>query len=1082
MKQRLLSVLLLCTMLIGVVYAQNRQVRGKVTSAADGSPIGGVSVLVQGTNAGTQTDGSGNYSVQVGDNATLTFRYIGYASQTISVGSQSVINVQLIGDDNALEEVIVTGAYGIRENTRASVSSAQTLTAEKVNVTRQPNLNNSLAGQINGLQVRSQSAAALGRQTEIRLRGASGFSSGAGAIYVVDGTILPNSDDINIDDVESVSVLQGPAASAQFGSQGANGAVVITLKKAYRGDYLGVDVNVGANFDNAYIMPNYQNSYAGGSSQAMTQYVWQSNHPAEWKALDGKYYHDYSDDASWGPRMVGQEYIPWYAWYGGHDRSFKTASLTPQPDNARDYFETGVVLNNGISISKGGDNYATRFSYNNQNVNGLIPTSGLDRHLLNFSGELDLNEKFKVGANINYIYQNLKGEIDDAYSNQSTGSFSQWFHRDLDINILEELRGLTTPDGIYASWNKANPTAYNPANERGFYAANYWYNPYTYYDLINRFNQRDRVYGNVFARYQIYSDLSIQATYRKQQNTTFWETKYSSDLNKSGLQTTGNNALAKGYYGTGNTYSNRRNIEFLLNYRKEINDFSVDANLIADFYRSKNNENSGNTVDGLTVDNLYTLANSVSQANQYNWREQEAYNALMFRGTFGYKNYLFANLTLRNDWFSTLPQDNNSVLSKSFGASFVFSDLIKESTPWLSYGKLRFAWGEIPKALGVNSTTFGAYRYPGSEYGVGQFKWNGNSLTSTPDVIVDPDIKGSVVTQKDLGLELRFLKDRIGAEFTYFDGTEIGFPQSITINGATGYSTLLTNVGEIVKQGVEFRVFGEPVQTQDFNWRIGATYSNLVKNDVKEISAKYDINRLNVAGVWGSTMPYLVHKEGMRWGQIYGNGIKRNDQGVPILNAEGLYENDPAVFFGSVLPKHTGGVQNTFRYKDFSLSANIDWSIGGKFVSLSNMFGSYSGLTARTATVNDKGNPIRDDVNDGGGVRVDGVDKDNNPVTHYVGAQDYYHWLNDNKTYDDFIYDLTFVKLRAVSIGYNIPVNKLGWNKVLRTASISIVANNPLLLYAKTKDFDPSEVSALQGETGQLPGTRGFGFNLRFGF
>ena len=210
--------------------------------------------------------------------------------------------------------------------------------------------------------------------------------------------------------------------------------------------------------------------------------------------------------------------------------------------------------------------------------------------------------------------------------------------------------------------------------------------------------------------------------------------------------------------------------------------------------------------------------------------------------------------------------------------------------------------------------------------------------------------------------------------------------------------------------------------------------------------------------------------------------IKRNAEGVPILNEDGLYENDPAVFFGSVVPKHTGGVQNTFRYKDFTLAANIDWSIGGKFVSLSNMFGSYSGLTARTATTNDKGNPIRDDVNDGGGVRVDGVDKDNNPVTHYVGAQDYYHWLNDNKTYDDFVYDLTFVKLRAISIGYNIPVKKLGWSKVLRTASVSVVANNPLLLYAKTKDFDPSEVSALQGETGQLPGTRGFGFNLRFGF
>lgn len=1082
MKQKLLSVFLLCTMLISVVYAQNRQVSGKVTSAYDGSPLAGVTVRVVDANAATQTDGSGNYTISVPNDGKLSFRYIGYESQTITVGSQTTINISLIRGDNSLEEVVVTGAYGIRENTRAAVSSTQTLDAEKLNVTRQPNLNNSLAGQISGLQVRSQSAAALGRNTEVRLRGASGFSSGQGAIYVVNGTIVPNSDDINMDEIESVSVLQGPAASAQFGSQGANGAVVITLKRAYQGDYLGIDVNIGATFDKAYVMPNYQNSYAGGASSAMKQYVWQAGQPEEWKALDGKYYHDYSDDASWGPRMVGQEYIPWYAWYGGHSRSFQTASLDPQPNNARDFFETGIVLNNGVSISKGGDNFSTRFTYNNQNVNGLLPTTGLDRHLLNFTGELDLNPKLKVGANINYVYQQLRGEIDDAYSNQSTGAFSQWFHRDLDINILEELRGLRTDDGIYASWNKANPTAYNPLNERGFYAANYWYNPYTYYDLIDRSNQRDRLFGNVFVKYQIYSDLSIQGTYRKQQNTTFWEYKYSSELAKSGLQTTGNNELAKGYYGTGNTFSNRRNIEFLLNYKKEINDFSIDANLVTDFYRSKNNENSGNTVDGLSVDDLYTLANSISQANQYNYREQEGYNAILFRSTFGFRNYLFANLTLRNDWFSTLPQDNNSVLSKSFGASFIFSDLLKDNTPWLSYGKVRFAWGEIPKALGTASQPFGAYRYPGAAYGVNQFKWNGNSLTSTPDVIVDPEISGSVVTQKDVGIELRFLKDRVGAEFTYWDGTEVAFPQSITINGATGYSSLLTNVGEIDKKGIEISLFAVPIRNENFDWRIGLTYSDLIKNDIQEISKKYDIQRLNVAGVWGSTMPYMIHQEGMRWGQIFGNGIKRNEEGVPILNSNGLYLNDPAVFFGSVLPRQTGGVQNTFRYKDFNLAANIDWSLGGKFVSLSNMFGSYSGLTARTATTNDKGNPIRDAVSDGGGVRVDGVDADNNPVTYYVEAQDYYHSMNDNKTYDDFIYDLTFVKLRAVSIGYNIPVRKLGWSKFLRSANVSVVANNPLLIYAKTKDFDPSEVSAMQGETAQLPGTRGFGFNLRIGF
>ncbi|MFZ4261828.1 SusC/RagA family TonB-linked outer membrane protein [Sphingobacterium sp. HJSM2_6] len=1081
MKHKLLSIFVLCTMLVSIVYAQNRQVSGKVTSSADGSPLSGVTIRVEGATQATQTDASGNYAIEVPANARLSFRYIGFSTQMITVGTQSTINVQLVSDDANLEEIVITGAYGIRENTRSAPYSTQTLKSDAVNVTRQPNLNNALAGQVTGLQVRSQSAAAIGRQTEVRLRGAAGFGSGNGAIYVVDGTILPNSDDINIDDVESVTVLQGPAASAQFGSQGANGAIVITLKKAYRGDYLGIDVNLGASFDNIAALPNYQNSYAGGSQANLTRFVWQDGQPEEWKALDGKYYHDYSDDASWGPRMVGQEYIPWYAWYGGHSRSYKSATLDPQPDNASDFFETGVTWNNSVSISKGGDNYATKISYTNQSVNGLIPTSGLNKNVFNITGELDLSEKFKVGANISYIQNRLSGEIDDAYSNASTGSFNQWFHRDLDFKIMKELRGLTTPDGIYASWNKANPNSYDPNNQRNFYAGNFWYNPYMYYDLTSLTNQRDRLFGNVFFKYQVYKDLSLTATYRKQQNTTFWENKYQSELMQSGLQTQGNNPFTKGYYGTGNTYSNRQNLEFIATYNKSIQDFTVDANLIADFFRSKNQENSGNTNDGLTVDNLFTLANSASQANQVNYRGREGYNAIMAKGTLGYKNMLFANFTLRNDWFSTLPEDDNSVLSKSFGASFIFSDLIKEDLPWLSYGKLRFAWGEIPQALG-NGTSFGEYVYPGMAYGVNQYKWNGQALTSTPDRLVDPDLKGSVVTQKDLGLELRFLDDRLGLELTYWDGTSLDFPQAITLNGASGYSSIFTNVGKIEKRGFEYALSGTPVRNDNFNWNIRATLSDLQKNDVISISPKYDVKRITVGGVWGATLPQLVHQEGMRWGQIFGNGILRDDAGTPIIGSDGLPENDKEVFFGSALPRFTGGVQNSFRYKDFTLMANIDWGIGGKFVSLSNMWGSFSGLTARTAGVNDKGNPIRDAVEDGGGVRVDGVDADGNAVTNYVGAQDYFHGLYNKLLFDDYVYDLTFVKLRSVSIGYNIPVNKLSWSKFIRTANVSFVANNPLLIYAKTKDFDPSEVSSVDGERGQLPATRGFGFNLRIGF
>jgi hypothetical protein len=419
------------------------------------------------------------------------------------------------------------------------------------------------------------------------------------------------------------------------------------------------------------------------------------------------------------------------------------------------------------------------------------------------------------------------------------------------------------------------------------------------------------------------------------------------------------------------------------------------------------------------------------------------------------------------------------------GGSFVFSDLLKENTPWLSYGKLRASWGEIPKALGTTNDTFGAYRYPGSAYGVNQFKWGSEFLMNATDILVDPNIKGSVVTQSEFGIDFSFLDERAGLSATYWKGTEKDFPYALSLNGATGYSALLTNIGEISKKGLDLQVSFKPVVSDKFSWGLTGTWSRLIENDVVSLSEKYNIKQTqNVSNIFGTTtgMPYMVHKEGMRWGQLYGNGIKRIN-GQPVLNANGQFVNDPNVYFGSVLPDYTGGVQNSFTFlKNFNLNVNIDFQYGGKFVSLSNMWGSFSGLTAQTATYNDKGNPIRNAVADGGGVRVFGVNASGVPVNYYVDAQEYFHNLYYNKTYDPYIYDLTFVKMREVSLGYNIPVKKLGLGKFIQNANLAIVARNPLLIYATTKDFDPSEISATVGETAQLPGTRGFGFNLRVGF
>ncbi|WP_367915759.1 SusC/RagA family TonB-linked outer membrane protein [Leadbetterella sp. DM7] len=1082
MKKRLLLLFGMILFGLGTIYAQTRTISGTVRSSEDNSPLPGVSVIVKGTTNGTYTNEDGNYRLTVPSNSTLIYSFIGFKDKEVAVGNQSVLNVTLEVSNTDLTEVVVTGAYGTQQSARSTTFSAQVINSDQLNTIRQNDFNSALAGKVAGIQVRSQSAAALGRQTEVRLRGISGLSGGGpGALYVVDGTILPNVDDINNDDIESISILQGPAAAAQFGSQAAAGAIVITMKKAKRQEGFGVTLNLGVQFDNVYIMPNYQNSYAGGSGP-MTRYNWKEGDPVEWKALDGKYYHDYQDDASWGPRMVGQEYIPWYAWYGGHSRSYQTASLVPQEDNSRDFFETGVIVNNSITVNHATEKMLFKLTYGNNYTNGLIPGSSLAKNTINLNSTYDISKKLELSANINYTNRRLNGQINDDYSNQSSGSFNQWYHRDLDMGIMKELRDLRTPEGIYASWNKSNPTAYDASNPRGFYAANYWYNFYTYYDLIDLTNVRDRLFGDVSLTYKVTKDLNLRATYRKQQNTTWYEDKYRSELNESGTQTQGNDSRNYGYYSTGTTYSNRRNIELIATYKKKIADFDIDAMVGTDFFKWVSKENKGNTNQGLNVPNLFALSNSVNQATQENSRTSEAYNAAFGKLAIGYRNFLYLNGTLRNDWYSTLPPDNNDVLSKSFGASFVFSEFTKSALPWLSLGKVRASWGEVPQALG-SGTTFGAYRYPGMAYSVNQFKWGSNFLMNTPDQVVDPNIHGAVSQQKEAGIDLEFLRGKYGINFTYWDGTEVGFPYALTINSASGFSSLLTNIGKITKKGIEISLKAQILNLPYLKWNANFNYADLIENDVVELSPEYGVTQTaNVGAAWGTGFPYQVHSEGKRWGQLYGNGMKRIN-GQPVLNDDGSFVREGNQYFGSVLPRYTGGLQNSLTVlKNFHVNVNFDYQFGGKFYSLSQQWGSYSGLTARTATVNDKGNPIRDAVADGGGVHVFGVNAEGKPVDYYVEARDYFQGTIDNNIGDDYIYDLTFIKLRELSIGYSVPVAKLGLARYFNNATISVVSRNPLLIYAKSKDFDPSEISATYGERGQLPGTRSLGVNLRIGF
>ncbi|MGZ8541382.1 MAG: SusC/RagA family TonB-linked outer membrane protein [Chitinophagaceae bacterium] len=1075
--RKLASLLAMLVLFTTLAIAQTRTVSGRVVDAK-GAPIPFASVKVKGTETGVSADVNGSFSLKANKGDILEVSAIGLKPSTITVGDETVLSVSMVNDgEQSLSEVLVTSAYDTKRTARSVSYNAQTITDDQLNTIRQTDINNAMAGKISGIQVRSQSSVKLGSNgySSIRLRGESDIQSGSSVLYVVDGNVVPTASagDINPDDIADLTVLQGPGAAALFGPLGANGAIVITTKTARKGAKgVGVELNIGVTFDKIYIQPNYQNSYAGGGAADLIKFTWKDGMPDEWKALDGKYHHDYADDASWGPRMVGQEYIPWYAWYGGTQYSYKTAALTPQEDNAKDFYNTGVTLNNNVSFSKAGDNYNVRLSYTNLDIKGLIPTSSLKRNNLNLNTTIDITSRLTLGSHITYQNQVTNGQFDDGYANNSQGSFNQWFHRDLDMNIMKELRGLKTPSGIAASWNHKNPNTYlntdGSTNELAFLGGNYWYNFYTYFDNVRNINNRDRLFGDISLTYKITNDLRVKGSYVKQQLTTFGEDKTFYALESSATQTG-----IQGYYGTRETYSNRENFQGLVSYGKKFGDFAVNANLGFDIMRSKYKDISANTNNGLNVPDFFALANSKNPITYGNYRENEKSRAGFVRGDVGYKNFLFAEFAVRKDYFSVLPVEDNGIVSKSVGASFVFSDLLKNDLPFLSYGKLRASWGEVPRTI--------APYVLGFNYGISNNQWDGNLLMATPGTLVDPNIRGAVTTQREIGLDLRFLKNRIGFSATYWDGTIKDIPLNISVNGASGFTSKLINAGEIEKKGVDLQFMAVPIRTTDMEWTINATWAKLIKNQIVKLAP--DLNRVTYSsGTFAGTYAaYVVNEVGKPWGQLFGPGIKRIN-GKPVLGSNGKFVREAEVNFGSVLPDYTGGIQSSFSFKNFIFNANLDYQVGGKFYSLSSFWGDFSGLTAKTATINDKGNPVRDAVADGGGVHVFGVDADEKDVDYYLEAQDYYHQFQGSQISEASIYDLTYLKLREVSLGYKLDVKKIGLDKIFTGATFSLVARNPWLIYAKTKDFDPSEISNTYGENGQFPGTRSLGVNLKFGF
>ncbi len=1085
--KRILQIVLLgfCAFATGTSIAQDRSISGTVTSTDDGQGIPGVNVMVKGSTIGSVTDANGKYTIALPpEGSDLVFSFIGFKTQEVAVGERSVVDIALAPDFQQLSEVVVT-ALGIERKEKSLSYAAQQLKAdEKLRITRDADLNTTLAGKVAGVQVLNQSGAKLGAAATIRIRGSASLTEKS-PLYVVDGTPVNNFErgatgtspidlGINMDDVESISILKGPNATALYGQRGDAGVVQITTKRGKKTKGIGLELNSTTTFEQVNILPEYQNTYGGGGSSAFRTFTYNPGvHPADWAVFDGKKYHDYSDDASWGPKMDGSEYIPWYAWYPGSKYSFKTANYTAQPDNVRDYYETGKTFNNNINFSKNGDGYSVRVSYTNLQQTGIIPNTNLERHYISTQNSATLSKYITIGSNINYTNETVFGNFDDNYSNYTgAGSFNQWFHRDLDMGILKELRDFRTPTGALASWNHSNPNAATNYTSTNFNRGNYWYNPYSYMDHINFTTKRDRLFGDINLLVKLNDHLRVQGFFRRNQSSSNYENKTPYIIEQSVAQTN-----AQAAYSTGQTSNAENNYEFLASYDQVFGDFDIDINAGGNIRQNVYKDVRMATNGGLVVPDLFTVSNSKGALNYYNYRQDKSVRSLYGRASVGYKDFAFLEVTARNDWSSALPKNNNSYFYPSVGASFVFSELTQPLIPFLSYGKLRGSWAQV----GSDLDPYQLYL----TYPVDQIQFDGNILMTTPDLLTNSDIKPSLSSAYEMGVDMKFLNNRAGISFTYYNEVKKNEILNVDVSTASGFSDKVINAGRVERNGIELQLEGTPISTRAFEWNISV---NLARNNSRIIELAEGINSVNASTPGYDTFDYfgyvyLVNKTDYdggsnKWGQIRGVGIERVN-GQPVLNDDGTYVFKNDVFFGSVLPDFTGGVLNNFTYKNFSLAIALDFQRGGKYFSLSNYWGEYSGLMENTAARNSNGKNVRDDVAEGGGIHVKGINAEGQPVEYDLSAFNYFHQFGNNDILDNSVFDASYVKLREISLGYRVPLKS---NSVLQNLTFSVVARNPWLLYLSNRNIDASELSQRWGENGQQPGTRSLGFNIKASF
>lgn len=1079
--KRFLQGLFLMVLIAGAAMAQDRTISGTVTAKDDGLPIPGVSVKIVGTSIGTSTDASGKYSLKIASNAaSIEFSSIGYVSQVKAIGAASVINAVMATDAQQLGEVVVT-ALGIKREVRALGYAAQSVKGDDLTKADQGDVLKSLSGKIAGVQITSSSGTP-GASSYIQLRGSNSLTGNNQPLFVIDGSPIDNSQnysgdpsdqqnnllqgasnsnrgaDIDPNDIESITVLKGPAAAAIYGIDAANGAIVITTKRGKAGK-IQVDFNTGVSFDKVNRYPGLQNQWVKGSGGVIAPF-----------SSTNRY--------SWGPNVkdVSWNGIPnEYDIHGDVVLNTDPSAKTPfvPYDNLRSFFRTGSTFSNSVAVSGGSEVATYRASISNAYSNSIVPLQHFQRTSVTFAGDLKISEKLKLATSFNYITSD--GNMPQQGSNLSGIMLGLTrtpisFDNSNGANKADDPKAFLFSDGLQRSYRN------------GIYDNPYWtINKNPYKTLLNR------LLGNLQLDYNIGDGFS--ATYR------------------GGLDTYNDNRhqyyeIQSGAYSGGRIFDDRYtyrsiNSDLILSYTKQINDkWRFDGKVGANLYNRKLDELyvQGDGLISPEFDNIYN-ASTIKSANFVTPYRK---TGLYFDLNISYNNMWFVEVTGRNDWTSTLPKGKNSFFYPSANMSFVFSELDAIKGGALSLGKIRASVAQVGKDPGpflLNSYYVPTTFPDGYTSGI-SFPSNGFGSFGLSNVLGNPDLKPEKTTAYELGVQLQFFNNRLGMDVTGYYSKGKDLIVKAPVSGSSGYQFVTLNSGSIRNRGLEVQITGTPVKNTDFEWN---SFLNFSMNRSKVLSLAPGVNQITLNGFTGTVIAQLPD---MPAGTIYGYGYTydnsgnividdRDNVGYPIANTNVQKK------IGDPNPRFLMGWGNTFTYKGLSLYTLIDWKFKGDLWNgtrgslaaigtsdLTNNRNTNTVFPGVLGHLNDNGDLVHFDGS-GNEVAGPGARNSNSVVLDenwYLGDGGGFGNLNEA-----FIEDASYIKLREISLSYNF--GRL-FNKT-RTAFVKgltagAFARN-IIIWTPYHGIDPE--TSLTGATSSQgmdyfnnPGTASYGLNLKFKF